>query len=93
MEQLEQSVIGQQTLDIIRGFVCEKFLYDRPGLVPTDDFPLIQQRVIDSLQIIQLISFLEERFAIRIDIRDLVLENFTSLTTITALVEKQREGY
>lgn len=74
----------------IQHYIAEQFLYDRPEINLTDDFPLIQQRVIDSLQIVQLITFLQEQFGFIFDAEELVLENFVSIHTIAALVQKQK---
>jgi len=80
----------EPTKAAIKQYIAEQFLYDRPELTLTDDFPLIQQRVIDSLQIIQLITFLQEDFGILFEIEDLLLENFSSISAIAALVQKQK---
>lgn len=76
--------------EIIQAFIRERFMYDRPEIALTPDLPLIEQRLIDSLQLMQLVQFLEERFRILIDIMDLVPENFASIATMAAFVEKQK---
>lgn len=76
--------------DAIKTYIVQQFLYDKPEMTLTDDFPLIQQGVIDSLQIIQLITFVQERFDILFEIEDLLLENFTSVGAIAALIQKQK---
>lgn len=85
-----QPIHLEQTKAAIKAYIAEQFLYDRPEITLTDDFPLIQQRVIDSLQIIQLITFLQEDFGILFEIEDLLLENFSSISAIAALVQKQK---
>ena len=85
-----QSTQYEQIQETIQQYIAQQFLYDRPEMSLTDDFPLIEQRVIDSLQIVQLIAFLQEQFGILFEIEDLVLENFSSINTIAALVQKQK---
>jgi acyl carrier protein len=80
----------ESTAEIIRAFISERFLYDRPEVMLTPDLPLIEQRLIDSLQLMQLVQFLQERFGIFIDIMDLVVENFASIDTMAAFVETQK---
>jgi acyl carrier protein len=91
MTQTQTSTPEQTTADIIKSYIRERFLYDRPEVVLTAELPLIEQRLIDSLQIMQLIQFLQEKFAITVDITDLVLENFTSIETIAAFVQRQKQ--
>jgi len=50
---------------------------------------LVQGGILDSLGILRLVSFLEERFAIRIDDLELVPESFDSIKAIVRLLEKK----
>lgn len=85
-----QVVQPEQTKNTIKAYIAQQFLYDKPEMHLTDDFLLIQQGAIDSLQIIKLISFVQEHFDIQIEIEDLILENFASISAIAALVQKQK---
>jgi acyl carrier protein len=78
----------QSNAEIVTAFIRERFLYDRPDVYLTPELPILEQRIIDSLQLIQLVQFLQERFAINIDITELVVENFSSIEVIAALVAK-----
>jgi acyl carrier protein len=75
----------------IQAFIRDQFLYDRPEINLTPELALIEERVIDSLQLMQLIQFLQEKFGFRIDITDLVIENFTSIDTMAAFVQRQKK--
>lgn len=52
----------------------------------SDDF--VMDGLLDSFDIISLVSMLEEKYGITIDGLDVVPENFASVETIVALVEK-----
>lgn len=58
-------------------------------LSETDD--LVQAEVMDSLAVMKLILFLEEKFGVKIEDEDMAMENFTSIETIYALVERKRK--
>ena len=49
---------------------------------------LVDNRVLDSFDIISLTSMLEEKYGITIDGLDIVPENYASIDAIIALVEK-----
>jgi acyl carrier protein len=53
------------------------------------DYPLLENQVVDSLDMIKLISLLEEEFNVEIDDRDVVPSNFGSITQIAALVDSK----
>ncbi len=52
---------------------------------------LVEAEVMDSLAIMKLILFLEDKFDIKIGDEDMALENFTSVEAIYSLVEKKRK--
>ena len=54
------------------------------------DYPLLEKQVVDSLDMITLISLLEDEFDVEIDDRDVVPSNFASIGRIAALVESRR---
>ena len=54
------------------------------------DYPLLENQVVDSLDMIKLISLLEDEFDVEIDDRDVVPSNFASIGRIAALVESKR---
>ncbi len=56
----------------------------------TDDYPLIENHVIDSLGMLELIALLEKEFGIAVDDEDLVPTNFASIEAIAAFVESKR---
>lgn len=51
-----------------------------------DDLPLMEQGILTSLQTVNLVLFLEERFGITIEEDEFVEENFASIAAISALV-------
>jgi acyl carrier protein len=50
------------------------------------DYALIDNEVLDSLGIFELVSFVEDEFGITIDDEDLVIENFGSIGAIESMV-------
>ena len=79
------------TNDVIRGFITSELLHDTGGVVIGDDDPLIESGIVDSLGIMAMLTFLEDRFSFEIPGDDLVPENFASVAAIAALV-RQRTG-
>jgi acyl carrier protein len=72
---------------LIKDYISRQFLFDKPAVILTDDVPLIEQGIIDSLGIFLLVSFLEQQFAVKIHPEDVVLENFETIEAIVRLVE------
>ncbi len=68
----------------IKNYILREFLPDE--LLLDSDLPLIQQGIVDSLGILQLVSFIEEEFNIKIAPEDVVLKNFAMVNEIKKLV-------
>lgn len=67
----------------IRGWLRDNVTGDREV---ADDYPLIENGVLTSLQTVELVGFLEDRFDIVIDEDELDEENFGSVQAIAGLV-------
>lgn len=76
----------EQIAEKIHAYITEAFLYDREDFLLTNDLPLIDQRVIDSLGLLRLITFLEETFGITLDPEGIVLDNFETINVVADVV-------
>ena len=72
----------------IRAFVVDNFLFG-DGSHLTDDTSFLEERIIDSTGILQIISFLEEEFAITINDDEILPENLDSLNNINAFLDRK----
>jgi acyl carrier protein len=59
------------------------------GVGFSDNDNLLTKGVIDSLRMLDLISFLDEKYRLKIDEDDLMPENFESINAITRFVEER----
>lgn len=73
--------------DRIRTFILEELGWFEPPEALTDDYPLIEREVIDSMGLFQLVTFLEEQ-GVEIADDDLVPDNFATLGSIMALTTR-----
>ncbi len=76
------------TKDTIREFISVEILQDALATSLTDQDLLIESGVIDSLGIMTLLTFLEDKFSIQIPGEDLMPENFSSISSIATLVDR-----
>jgi acyl carrier protein len=69
---------------VINDYISREFVQD-PALLPlANDASLLDSGILDSLSLLRLKVFLEERFGITIGSTDLLPENFASVNTICA---------
>ena len=77
---------------IINDYISREFVQN-PALLPlADDTSLLENGVIDSLSLLRLVVFMEERFAIAVGDADLLPENFSSVNAICAYVRAREPG-
>jgi acyl carrier protein len=76
--------------EIIKDYIRKEFLFDNPQSVVTNDQPLMEEGIIDSLGIFTLIDFIQQQFDIKVDPTDVVVDNFKSVRTIADLVRAKR---
>lgn len=73
----------------IRQFVLED-LAGRKGISEfSDDEPLIQNGVVDSLGIFRLVAFFEEHFGLRVPDEEINADNFQTILTMEQYVVSQ----
>jgi acyl carrier protein len=70
----------------IRDFLIEEANWTGPRYELTDELPLIENGVVDSMTLLRMVAWLEEEFGIAIDDGDVVPSNFGSIERISQLV-------
>ena len=72
----------------IRQFIAEELNTDGSSL--SDDYPLLERNVLDSLGLFQLVGYLESEFGVEVQDEELVPQNFGTIADISRLVEAKR---
>ena len=76
----------------LEAFIVEEIALGRGMRSIAPDEDLLARGVIDSLGVTQLVTFLEERFSIRVTDEELTPANFQSLARLEAFVARKREA-
>ena len=76
-------------IDEIRSYITTTYLDDAEA-APGDDDALFDEGVLDSIHIVTLMLFLQERFNIEITPADINPASFRSLSTVAALVASKQ---
>jgi acyl carrier protein len=70
----------------IRTFILEKFPLARKQQIKDSD-PLLESGVLDSLGVLDLVTFVEQEFSVHVADDELVPENFQTIDRIAAFIE------
>src|SRR5512146_2325702 len=83
--RVARRLITMQVRDRVRRFIQDSFLVDNFA----DDESFLASGIIDSLGVMQLVSFVESEFSVRVADPDLVPENFDSVEKVSAFVQRK----
>ena len=75
------------TRSVIRSFIGETFFVE--DFADADSF--LQKGVIDSTGMLELVAFIEERFAIKLDDTELVPQNLDSIDNLCHFLETKHK--
>ena len=73
----------------LRQFVSDNFLFGKTNGTVGDDDSFLEKGIIDSTGVLELVAFLEERYGIKVEDRDLVPENLDSISNLTRFLQRQ----
>lgn len=62
-----------------------------PGVDFETETALVDDEILESLDIVTIVSEIKEAFDVEISVDDLVLENFNSVQAMLALIEARKE--
>jgi acyl carrier protein len=74
----------------VRDFIVDELRWSGQREQLSPDYPLLDNGVIDSLALMQIVQLLEDECSVEIADNELVPENFASLSAIESLVESKR---
>ena len=75
----------------IKDYIAQNLLFSDDGFGYSDDASFLEEGIVDSVGIMELVMFLEETFGISVDDEDLTPDNFDSVNKLANYI-KQKTG-
>lgn len=75
----------------LRDYITSQFLFEQNQKTLGFDDDLLNQGIVDSMGILQVVNYMEEKFGIHVNDEEIIPENFRSLRTLTDFV-MQKSG-
>ena len=76
--------------DKVREYIIENFLFGDAEPLADDDMSLLDEGVIDSVGVMELVAFLESDFGISVGDEELVPDNLDSVANLVAFVGRKQ---
>ena len=77
------------SINVVRSFIRDEILKS-PDQEIQDDYDLLLSGFLESINVLRLVSFLEEKFNVKIPPEELLPENFVTLKAIDDYVSSKR---
>jgi acyl carrier protein len=83
MNNIEQS---------IRAYIAENILFSNNGYPLADDASFLESGVVDSMNVMEIVSFAEKEFGIAVRDHEIVPANFDSVANLTSFIRRKQAG-
>lgn len=74
----------------IRSFIVENFLFGDESYPLLDDMSLIDNDLVDSTGVLELVSFIEQHFGVKVEDADIVPANLDSIERIAGFIKRKQ---
>lgn len=73
----------------IRSYIAENILFSSNGFPYPDTTSFLETGIIDSMNVLELVVFIEENFGITVEDSDFTPDNFDSIERISNYIERK----
>ena len=81
-----------QVEERIKNFIAQNLLYSAGEFSYADDASFLQEGIIDSLGVMQLVEFVGQEFGIVFDQQEVTPDNFDSVVKLARFVRKKQQA-
>ncbi|MBI5180225.1 MAG: acyl carrier protein [Nitrospirae bacterium] len=75
----------------VKQFITENFLFsEEKKITETDSF--LENGIIDSTGVLELVSFVEEKFNVKVKDEEMIPENLDSINNLANFIKKKQNG-
>lgn len=78
--------------EMVRKYIAENILFSKDGYPYPDDASFLDNGIIDSMNVLELVVFVEDNFGITVDDQEVVPENFDSVARLAAYVHQKESA-
>ena len=75
--------------DMLRKHIAENILFSKKGYPYPDEASFLEEGVVDSTSVLELVMFVEEKFCISVADQDIIPDNFDSVSKLAAFVRQK----
>ncbi len=79
-----------ETRDAVKNYIVENFLFGDESPLQDDKMSLLDEGIIDSVGVMELVAFLEQDFGLKVADEDLIPENLDSVENLVGFIARKK---
>ena len=83
----------EEVANLLKTYIAENILFSDNGYPYQEQDSFLENGIVDSINILEIVMFIEERFDFTIDDSELVPENFDSIKKLSVFIKKKTENH
>lgn len=76
----------------VRQYIAKNLLFSDNGFTYADDASFLEEGIIDSLGVMELVLFIEEKFGVKVKDEELTPDNFDSVNKLASYIQGRLSG-
>jgi len=74
---------------LVRQYIADNFLFSDDGYQLSDDASFLEEGIVDSTGVLELVMFVEEVFNVTVEDEEIVPANFDSVSRLAAYIRRK----
>jgi len=75
--------------NLIRDFIARNLLFSDSGYDYPDDASFLEEGIVDSIGVLELVGFIEETFNVSVEDREIVPDHFDSVSRLAEYIRRK----
>ena len=76
----------------ISDYIAKNLLFSSSGFIYPDTASFLEEGIVDSQGVMELVMFVEENFSVTVEDRDIIPDNFDSVCKLADYVRRKTNG-
>ena len=76
----------------IKTYIAQNLIFSGDEFKYSDDASFLEEGIVDSLGVMELVAYVEEHFGVNVDDQDITPDNFDSVSKLSAYVQRKLNG-
>ena len=73
----------------IKDYIARNLLFSDNGFPHSDEASFLEEGIVDSVGVMELVTFVEDSFGLKIDDMDVIPDNFDSVSRLASFIRRK----